>query len=125
MLTAADYAEWCDLAGLYLGNVSHADRYRTFQQKISPAGLAVRIVHDFLVQNDGGIDLARWRSSDVYEIGSDAAYRIEQTAVALEAIGAPRLASRVRTVTDTSLFGQLTRAGTSPAHSSIWHVNST
>lgn len=114
MVTAADYAEWCDLAGLYLGNVSHADRYRTFQHKISPAGLSVRIVHDFLKQNDGGIDLTRWRSSDVYEIGSDAAYRVEQTAVALEAIGAPRLAARVRTVPDTSLFGQLTRAADKP-----------
>ena len=42
-LSAADYSDWCRYAGLYLHNVSHADRYRTFQGKISAAGLAVKV----------------------------------------------------------------------------------
>jgi len=106
-LTAADYAEWCQLAGLYLHNVSHADRYRTFQQKISREGLAVRIVHDLLESNQGGLDLQTWRNSDVYEFGDDAAFRIEQTALALEAIGAPRAAAKIRNLCNTSMSGML------------------
>jgi hypothetical protein len=111
-MTAADYADWCDYAGVYLGNVSHADRYRTYQRKLSDAGLVTLIVHEFLQQNDGGIDLRRWRSSDVYEVGADAAFRVEQTALALEAVGAPRAAAKVRTSRDTSIGGMLfERAG--------------
>src|ERR1043166_7074900 len=101
-LTAADYSDWSKYAGLYLANISHADRYRTFQQKISRAGVAVKIVHDLLVSNPGGLDLQAWRNSDVYEIGSDAAFRIEQTALALEEIGAPRAAAKIRTMRNTS-----------------------
>ena len=56
-LTAADYCDWCKYAGLYLDNISHADRYRTFARKISRAGLAVKIVHDLLEGNPGGLDL--------------------------------------------------------------------
>src|SRR5207237_1657957 len=82
-MTAADYVDWCDYAGLYLGNVSRAERYRTYQPKIGKAGLVTVIVHDFLRHNDGGIDVGRWRSSDVYEIGADATFRVEQTALAL------------------------------------------
>lgn len=107
-MTAADYVDWCDFAGLYLGNVSHAERYRTYQAKISAAGSTVVIAHDFLKLNEGGIDLARWRS-DIYEMGADAAFRIEHTARALEAIGAPRAAAKVRTVQDTSPLGMLTQ----------------
>src|SRR5438477_1604264 len=104
-LTAADYCDWCKYAGLYLDNISHADRYRTFARKISRAGLAVKIVHDLLEGNPGGLDLQAWRNSDVYEIGADADFRVEQTALALEAIGAPRAATKVRTLRNTSLLG--------------------
>jgi hypothetical protein len=106
-LTAADYREWCQVAALYIRNVSHADRYRTFQQKISPAGLTTVIVHDFLESHHGGIDLQTWRNSDVYEMGNEATYRIEQTALALEAIGAPRVAGKIRTLRNTSPFAML------------------
>ncbi|MBM4071461.1 MAG: hypothetical protein FJ271_21375 [Planctomycetes bacterium] len=105
-MTAADYVDWCDFAGFYLGNASHAERYRAYEPKISPAGLTTVIVHDFLGDNDGGIDLQRWRSGDVYEVGLDADFRIEQTARALEAIGAARTAAKVRTVQDTSPFAK-------------------
>lgn len=102
-ITAADYADWCQYAGLYLFNVSHADRYRTYQGKISPAGLATVIVFDFLESNEGGIDLQAWRNMDVYESGPDACYRIEETARSLEAIGARAIAAKMRTVKNTSL----------------------
>jgi hypothetical protein len=102
-LDARDYAEWCGYAGLYLNNVSHADRYRAYERKLSGAGFVTYLVRDFLEQNGGGIDLSRWRSSDVYERGADAAYRVEQTALALEAVGADRLAAKVRTARDSSI----------------------
>jgi len=101
-VNAHDYVDWCQFAGLYLANISCADRYRTFQRKLSQAGVVTYIVHDFLRQNDGGIDVTRWRSQDVYEMGSDAAFRVEQTALALEAVGAPRAAAKVRTARNTS-----------------------
>ena len=104
-LTAADYCEWSKYACLYLANISHADRYRTFQQKISRAGVTVKIVHDLLVSNPGGLDLQAWRNSDVYELGSEATFRIEQTALALEEIGAPRAAAKVRAMRNTSMLG--------------------
>src|SRR2546425_3078484 len=104
-LTAADYSAWCKFAGLYLNNVSHADRYRTYQAKISGAGLAAKIVHDLLASNEGGLDLQAWRNNDVYEMGADAAFRIEQTALALEAIGASRTAAKIRTLRNTSITG--------------------
>jgi hypothetical protein len=105
MITPADYSEWCDVTGLYLGNVSEADRYRTFQPKLSRAGFVTRVVHDFLRDSDGGIDLQRWRSMDVPETGDELTYRTEETARALEEIGAPRVAAKMRTVQDTSPLG--------------------
>jgi hypothetical protein len=108
-ITAADYADWAHFAGLYVRNVSHADRYRAYQQSISPAGLVTRIVFDFLEDNPGGLDINAWRSHSVYEMGADARWRLDQTAAALDAVGAPRAAARVRTAEDRSLFGQLSR----------------
>ncbi len=115
-MTAADYADWCRYAGLYLNNVSHADWYRTYQNKISPAGLTVKIAFDLVESNPGGLDLQTWRNCDVYEVGADAAFRIEQTALALEAIRAPRAASKIRTLhNDPSVLcrrmGRRTRTG--------------
>ncbi|MFL5340919.1 MAG: SMI1/KNR4 family protein [Gemmataceae bacterium] len=102
-LTAADYSDWLRYSGLYLENVSHADRYRTYQKKLSAAGLAAKIVFDFLDANAGGLDLQRWRNSHVYEIGRDAEFRVEETARSLEAIGAPRVAAKLRTLRNTSI----------------------
>ncbi len=110
-MDAAGYTDWCRHAGIYLGNHSHAERYSVYQAKLSFAGLATRIVHDFLEDNAGGIDVAAWRSHCVYEVGEWAAYRVEQTALALEAVGAPRVAARVRTARDTSPFGRLLAGG--------------
>lgn len=107
MITAADYSEWTYLAGLYLGNVSKAERYQTFQKKISDAGLVSTIIIDFLDGNPGGIDVAAWRSNEVYEMGHDAAWRVEQTAKALEAIGAKKTAAKARTAKDMSIGAQL------------------
>ncbi|QDU40909.1 Ankyrin repeats (3 copies) [Maioricimonas rarisocia] len=102
-----DYAEWCQFAGIYPRNFSHGDRYRTYAENLSQAGCAALIVDDFLQSQRAGIDLKNWRSYDVYEIGGDLTFRIEQTAKAFEAIGAPRVAARVRTVEDNSIGGQL------------------
>jgi hypothetical protein len=113
-LTAADYSDWCRFAGLYLDNISHADRYRTYQQKISGAGLVTKIVFDFLESNPGGIDLQVWRNGYVYEMGSTAVFRIEQTTLALEAIGAPRIAAKMRTLRNTSLGGMLRESAGNP-----------
>lgn len=106
-MDAVDYADWCKYAGIYLGNVSHADRYRAYRRKLSPAGLVTRIVYDFLRDNAGGIDVQGWRCGSVYEAGTDATFRVEQTALALDAVGAPRLAEKVRTARDTSPLGKL------------------
>src|SRR5262245_12922988 len=113
-MNAADYVDWCKFAGFYLGNVSHVERYRAYQPKISAAGFTTVIVHDFLRHNDGGIDLQRWRSGDVYEVGTDADFRIEQTAKALEAIGATRTAAKVRSVQDTSPFAMFSQLAGNP-----------
>src|SRR5437667_49455 len=106
-MTAADYADWCKYAGIYLSNHSHADRYRHYQRKLSPAGLVARIVYDFLRDNAGGIDVQGWRCGSVYEVGADAVFRVEQTALALAAVGAPRVAEKVRTARDTSPLAKL------------------
>ena len=113
-LTAADYSDWCRFAGLYLDNISHVDRYRTYQQKISSAGLVTNVVFDFLESNPGGIDLQVWRNSYVYEMGTTATLRVEQTALALEAIGAPRSAAKMRTLRNTSLGGMLRESAGDP-----------
>lgn len=107
MITAADYAEWAHFAGLYVRNVSHADRYRTYAAKLSVAGVVTRIVFDFLEANPGGINLDSWRSGAVYEMGADARDRLNRTADALEAIGATRAAARVRTAEDNSILGRM------------------
>ncbi|HEX3151176.1 MAG TPA: ankyrin repeat domain-containing protein [Gemmataceae bacterium] len=107
MITAADYADWAHFAGLYVRNVSHADRYRTYAAKLSPPGVVTRLVQDFLQDNRGGINLDAWRSQAVYEIGADARDRLNRTADALEAVGATRAAARVRTAEDNSLLGQM------------------
>ncbi|MFG0332028.1 MAG: hypothetical protein ACF8TS_01575, partial [Maioricimonas sp. JB049] len=103
----SDYVEWCQFAGIYLRNDSHGDKYRTYRRKLSEAGCVALIVDDFLKSQRDGINLKSWRSYDVYEVGGDLAYRIDQTAQAFEAIGAPRIAARVRTVEDDSVGGQL------------------
>jgi len=111
MITAADYSDWAHYAGLYLNHVSHADRYRTYQPKISDAGLITVILHDFLEGQRGGIDLETWRRSDVYEVGADSQWRIEQTARALEAIGAVRTAAKARIVENSPLGSFFDKAG--------------
>ncbi|HEV7281255.1 MAG TPA: hypothetical protein VGN57_13710 [Pirellulaceae bacterium] len=108
MITSADYADWLDQSGLYLGNYSDAERYQTFEKQISPEGLNVRIVFDFLRQNRDGVDVQAWRNYHVYEIDGGLRYRIERTADALAAIGAPRASEAVRTSQNSTQLGQLT-----------------
>lgn len=115
MITHSDYADWCLYAGIYLGSVSHADRYRTYAEKLSREGLVTRIVGDFLEQNENGLDLKRWRSYDVYEFGDDLQYRIEQTAQALATIGAMRTAAKVHTAQDESIGGMFLQAAGDPS----------
>jgi hypothetical protein len=106
-MTAADYADWCKYAGIYLGNHSHAERYRCYQRKLSQPGLVTRIVYDFLRDNARPINVNDWRSGAVYEVGTSAVFRIDQTALALEAVGAARVAAKVRAARDTSTLGKL------------------
>ena len=110
-ITAAAFSDWLQYAGLYLDNFSHADRYRTFQTKVSATGLTAKIVFDFLESQSGSLDLQAWRNGNVYEVGADAAFRVEATAHALEAVGAVRAAARIRTLRDNSLLGALTGDG--------------
>lgn len=111
MQTAASYREWLDYAGFYLRNYSHGDRYRTFADKISKAGLNVCVAFDFIEDNRGGIDVQGWRSHGVYEMGGDLTYRLKVTSEALQAIGAPRLSEKILEAKDTSPFGMLQQAG--------------
>ena len=48
MITAADYTDWAHVAGLYVRNISNADRYRAYAEKLSKAGVVTRVVYDFL-----------------------------------------------------------------------------
>ncbi|QDV16563.1 hypothetical protein Pan153_11940 [Gimesia panareensis] len=111
MIDSQDYTDWCEYAGLYLKNHSHADRYRTYEQKISEAGLVTRIVHDFIQIAGDEIDLSNWRSYSVYETGKHLKYRIEKTAFAMHAIGAPRIAEKIPTIKDRSPMSQLMQSG--------------
>src|SRR3954468_6494835 len=115
MSTAAVYADWAHFAGLYVRNVSHADRYRAYADKLSPAGVVTRLVYDFLEANPGGISLDAWRSQCVYEMGADAQYRLNQIADALAAVGATRAADRVRTAQDKSLLGRMQQQFLTPS----------
>jgi len=111
MHTAASYRQWLDYTGFYLRNYSHGDRYKTFANKISSAGLNVCVAYDFIQDNRGGIDLQGWRSHGVYEMGGDLTYRLKVTSDALKAIGAPRLAEKVLAAKDSPPFGMLQQAG--------------
>jgi hypothetical protein len=108
-MNAEDFVQWCRLAGLYLGNESHYARYRAYAEKISPCGVNVAIICEFLEENTPVIDLQEWRNYRVYEMGGQQKARVEMTAAALEAIGATRAASKVRTVQNTSSMHQLTQ----------------
>lgn len=108
MISSADYADWLDQSGLYVRNYSDAERYQTFEKRISPEGLNVRIVFDFLHQNRDGVDVQAWRNYHVYENDGGLRYRIERTAEALAAVGASGASEAVRTSENTSLLGQLT-----------------
>ncbi|HUG70366.1 MAG TPA: SMI1/KNR4 family protein [Pirellulaceae bacterium] len=110
-MNRTDYIEWCDLAGLYVKNVSHADRYRTYSEKISLSGLNVVVVSDFLDDNSSVIDLQNWRSYSIYEMGDEGKARIELTARALEAIGAPRVAAKIRITKSNSPMDMLMKLG--------------
>jgi len=92
---AMNYAEWCRLSGLYLANVSHVDRYRTYAKLLSPAGLTVVIVSEFLEDAHPSLDVDNWRTLCVHEFGPDQTERIERTVSALREIGAEELAQKV------------------------------
>lgn len=106
-MNAASYVEWSELSGLYLRNVSHLDRYQTFRPLISPAGLTTIVVAEFLNGNPGEVNVTDWRTHSVYESGSEGHERAEFTAIALEAIGATRVAEAVRTARSNSPFEML------------------
>ncbi|WP_339732703.1 hypothetical protein [uncultured Gimesia sp.] len=110
MIDSQDYTDWCRYAGLYLNNHSHAERYRTYEQKISETGLITRIVHDFIEGAGDAIDLTNWRSYSVYETGKYLKYRIEKTAFAFREIGATRIAEKIPTAENRSPISQLMKA---------------
>jgi len=103
-LTAKNYAEWCRLSGLYLANLSHVDRYRTYAKLLSPAGLTVAIVSEFLEDANPALDVNDWRTHRVYEFGPEQAERVERTVSALQDIGADGLAQAVASARSRSPF---------------------
>jgi hypothetical protein len=103
-MQASNYAEWCRLSGLYLANLSHVDRYRTYAKVLSPAGLTVAIVSEFLEDANPAMDVNDWRSYRVYEFGDEQRERIERTVEALKEVGAVRLAEAVATARSQSPF---------------------
>lgn len=103
-MRARDYLDWSRMSGLYLRNISHVDRHRTFQPLLSPAGLTAVIVGEFLEDTDSVMDVGAWRTFNVYEVGSDQKERILRTADALDAIGARRTADAVRIAQSNSPF---------------------
>ena len=106
-LTAKRYGEWLDLSGLYLANLSHVDRYRTYATQLSPAGVAVAIVGEFLVDVGPSANVNDWRSYNVYEMGPQRGERLELTVTALRQIGAEGLAAAVQNSQSHSPFDAL------------------
>lgn len=103
-MDARAYSEWAELSGLYVRNLSHLDRYQTFRPLISPAGLNTLIVAEFLQDNRDGVDPVNWRTHSVYEFGGQQQDRIELTAKALESVGAPRIATAIRSARSVNPF---------------------
>ncbi len=103
-MDARNYSEWAELSGLYVRNLSHLDRYQTFRPLISPAGLNTLIVAEFLQDNRDGVDPVNWRTHSVYEFGGQQQDRIELTAKALETVGAPRIATAIRSARSANPF---------------------
>jgi hypothetical protein len=106
-MNAQDYAEWCRLSGLYVANYSHLDRYRTYAKVLSPAGVTVAIVSEFLADASPSLDPIDWRTNRVYEPGSQQDERVKLTATALAQVGAPALAQSVATAQNKSPFAAL------------------
>src|SRR5262245_53781954 len=104
-MQSVDYLDWSEISGLYFQNLSHTDRYRTYQPLISAAGLNVVIVAEFLKNNDDGLNPAQWRSSSVYERGEELEQRLQFTTNALNAIGATHTAATIaKTATPLSPY---------------------
>lgn len=106
-MDAQDYLDWSRMAGLYLRNISHVDRYRTYQPLLSPAGLTTVIVGEFLESTDSVVDFTTWRTHSVYERGDEQKERITRTAEALEAIGAARASVAVQAAQSSSPFDKI------------------
>ncbi len=106
-MTASSYAEWCRLSGLYVANVSHLDRYQTYAQVLSPAGVTVAIVSEFLDDVTASMNVNDWRTHSVYEFGGQRDERVKLTAKALREIGAPGLAGAVETARSNSPLDML------------------
>lgn len=107
-MDSLDYLDWSRMSGLYLRNVSHVDRYRTFKPLISRPGWITLIVAEFLENADPVIDVGKWRTLCVYEMGAEKGERIALTAEALDAIGATRISAAVRTAQSHSPFEKIT-----------------
>jgi len=103
---ARNYAEWCELSGLYLANLSHLDRYRTYERLLSSAGVTIAIVSDFL-HDVPELDVSEWRSCSVYEFGPDQSERVERTASAFREIGAAQLADAIGSARSSSPWDAL------------------
>jgi hypothetical protein len=108
-MSPQDYWDWSEVSGIYIKNVSHLERYQTYQKGLSPAGVNVVVTFDFLRDNRADIDLNHWRSFSVYEPGADSQKRIELTATALRAIGAQRVAAKLLTVNHSSPMDSVER----------------
>lgn len=100
-MTSSSYAEWCRLSGVYVANVSHFERYQTYAGLLSPAGVTVAIVSDFL-DDAPTMNVDDWRTHCVYEFGGQRDERVKLTAEALRKIGATGLASAVESAKSSS-----------------------
>ncbi|MCA9177453.1 MAG: hypothetical protein KDB14_23370 [Planctomycetales bacterium] len=101
-MLANDYFDWSQVSGLYVRNISHAERYATYGGMLSQPGLHVVVVAEFLHDADEIVNPVRWRSSSVYERGDELAGRLALTIASLQAIGAVRTAEAVRTAKSIS-----------------------
>ncbi|HJT35084.1 MAG TPA: hypothetical protein VJ783_23860 [Pirellulales bacterium] len=89
-MNAAKYYDWWNFSGTAVGATTPGEKYRQIARKLSPAGVHVVVVTEFLQQNPAAIDLARWRAG-LFEYEP-----LKFTIEALDAIGASKTATALR-----------------------------
>ena len=93
--SALDYQEWWFFSGTALGGQSPGETFKQLHAALSEAGANTVIAARFLDDNEGTIDLERWRRAAAY---GHVGLHVSLTLRALEAIGAARLAQAIRSL---------------------------